>query len=65
MAKPALDNLARAGQLKTEPAAQTELDGLAHSGKVRLEIDEAVVAALIRVTTEVDARLRALGKLPA
>ena len=72
MKKPALDNLARTGQLKTEPAAQAELDGLTHSGRVRLadaanpalnlEIDEAVVTAPIRVTTEVDARLRALGK---
>ena len=140
MAKTALENLARTGQLKTEPAARTELDGLVHSGKVRLadaanltlslesrfdlaynaahalslaalrwhgyrsesrylvfqclthtvnlpaeqwrvleqahrkrnlaeyeghlEIDEAVVAALIRVTTEVNARLHALGPLP-
>ena len=138
MKNPALDNLARTGQLKTEPAAQAELDGLTHSGRVRLadaanpalnlesrfdlaynaahalslaalrwhgfrsesrylvfqclthtldlpaeqwrvldrahhkrnlaeyeghlEIDEAVVTALIRVTTEVDARLRVLGK---
>ena len=36
MKKPALDNLARTGQLKTEPAAQAELDGLTHSGRVRL-----------------------------
>ena len=140
MAKSALENLARAGQLKTEPGARTELDGLLHSGKVRLadaanltlslesrfdlaynaahalslaalrwhgyrsesrylvfqclthtvdlpaeqwrvldqahrkrnlaeyeghlEIDEAVVAALIRVTSEVNARLHALGPLP-
>lgn len=31
-----LDNLVRIGQLKAEPAAQTEFDGLLRSGKVRL-----------------------------
>ena len=31
-----LDNLVRIGRLKAEPAAQTEFDGLIHSGKVRL-----------------------------
>ena len=36
MSKAALDNLVRTGQLKAEPATQTELDGLVHSGKVRL-----------------------------
>jgi hypothetical protein len=33
----ALDNLARIGQLKAEPPAQTELDGLMRSGKARLK----------------------------
>ncbi len=32
-----LDNLVRTGQLKREPAAQTELDGLIRSGLARLE----------------------------
>lgn len=140
MAKAALDNLVRSGQLKAEPAAETEFDGLVHSGKVRLadagnrtlnlesrfdlaynaaqalslaalrwhgfrsesrylvfqclthtvglppeqwrvldqahrkrnlaeyeghiEVDEAVVAALIRVADEVDARVQKLGPLP-
>lgn len=31
-----LDNLVRIGQLKAEPAAQAEADGLLRSGKVRL-----------------------------
>lgn len=31
-----LDNLARIGQLKAEPPAQAELDGLLRSGQVRL-----------------------------
>src|SRR4051812_27643513 len=31
-----LENLARIGQLKKEPAAQAELDGLIRSGRVRL-----------------------------
>lgn len=139
MSKAALGNLTRTGQLKAEPAAQAELDGLVHSGKVRLadarnltlnlesrfdlaynaahalslaalrwhgyrsesrylvfqclihtvglpaeqwrvldqahrkrnlaeyeghiEVDEAVVAALIRVAGEVEARLQSLGPL--
>lgn len=33
---PALDNLVRIGQLKTEPSAQAEFDGLLRSGRVRL-----------------------------
>lgn len=32
-----LDNLVRGGQLKREPAAQEELDGLIHSGLARLQ----------------------------
>ena len=36
MPKAALDNLTRTGQLKAEPATQAGLDGLVHSGKVRL-----------------------------
>ena len=139
MSKAALGNLTRTGQLKAEPTAQAELDGLVHSGKVRLadarnltlnlesrfdlaynaahalslaalrwhgyrsesrylvfqclihtvglpaeqwrvldqahrkrnlaeyeghiEVDEAVVAALIRVAGEVEARLQSLGPL--
>ena len=31
-----LDNLVRAGQLKAEPPAQSEIDGLVRSGRVRL-----------------------------
>ncbi|MFH1604259.1 MAG: hypothetical protein ABIH03_10175 [Pseudomonadota bacterium] len=31
-----LDNLVRVGQLKAEPPAQTEFDGLLRSGKIRL-----------------------------
>ena len=37
MPLPQLDNLVRAGHLKTEPAAQTEIDGLLHSGNARLK----------------------------
>jgi hypothetical protein len=36
MPLPSLDNLVRIGQLKTEPPAQAELDGLIRSGQVRL-----------------------------
>lgn len=36
MLLPQLDNLVRIGQLKAEPAAQAEFDGLLRSGKVRL-----------------------------
>lgn len=32
-----LDNLARVGQLKPEPAADTEIQSLLHSGLCRLE----------------------------
>lgn len=32
-----LDNLVRIGQLKVEPAAQAEIDGLVRSGRVRLK----------------------------
>lgn len=32
-----LDNLVRIGQLKAEPPAQVELDGLVRSGQVRLK----------------------------
>ena len=32
-----LDNLVRTGQLKREPPAQQELDGLIHSGLARLK----------------------------
>jgi len=39
-----LDNLVRAGQLKREPAAQAELDGLIRSGLARL--DDAENASL-------------------
>lgn len=37
MAHPQLDNLARIGKLKTEPAAETELRGLLRSGTRRLD----------------------------
>ena len=37
MGHPQLDNLARIGKLKTEPAAETELRGLIRSGTRRLE----------------------------
>ncbi|MDR2156002.1 MAG: hypothetical protein LBE78_13440 [Burkholderiaceae bacterium] len=36
MPLPPLDNLVRIGQLKMEPPAQAELDGLLRSGRVRL-----------------------------
>jgi hypothetical protein len=36
MPLPLLDNLVRIGQLKAEPPAQAELDGLIRSGRVRL-----------------------------
>lgn len=36
MALTSLDNLVRAGQLKREPPAQIELDGLIRSGLARL-----------------------------
>jgi hypothetical protein len=39
-----LDNLVRAGKLKTEPPAQAEFDGLVRSGQVRLA--DAANAAL-------------------
>jgi hypothetical protein len=78
-----LDNLVRSGQLKLEPAARSEIDGLTRSGQVQwrmldqahrkrnlaeyegnLEIDEHLLAALIRVAGEVEKRLVALGPLP-
>lgn len=31
-----LENLAGTGKLKSEPASQTEFDGLLHSGRTRL-----------------------------
>ena len=37
MGHPQLDNLARIGKLKTEPAAETELRGLLRSGTRRLD----------------------------
>ena len=37
MSIPALDNLLRIGQLKTEPSEQAEFDGLLRSGRVRLK----------------------------
>jgi hypothetical protein len=37
MAATSLDNLVRGGQLKREPPAQSELDGLIRSGLARLE----------------------------
>ena len=37
MGHPQLDNLARIGKLKTEPAAESELRGLVRSGTRRLE----------------------------
>ena len=36
MPSPQLDNLVKIGKLKAEPPAQAELDGLIHSGTVRL-----------------------------
>lgn len=36
MSLPPLDNLVRIGQLKAEPPAQAEFDGLVRSGRVRL-----------------------------
>jgi hypothetical protein len=37
MPLPQLDNLVRTGQLKAEPGAQAEIDGLIRSGTVRLK----------------------------
>ena len=37
MAHPQLDNLVRIGQLKTEPAAEGEIEGLLSSGQRRLD----------------------------
>ena len=37
MSLPQLDNLVRTKQLKAEPAAQTEIDGLLRSGNARLK----------------------------
>ena len=37
-----LDNLVKAGQLKREPPAQAEFDGLVRSGRVRLQDAEKV-----------------------
>jgi hypothetical protein len=37
MPSPQLDNLVRIGQLKAEPVAQAELDGLMRSGAVRIK----------------------------
>jgi hypothetical protein len=37
MGLPQLDNLVRIRQLKAEPGAQSELDGLIRSGKARLK----------------------------
>ena len=90
-----LDNLVRIGQLKAEPSARAEIDGLIHSGLVRLkdaqnsalaleaaqwrildqahrkrnlaeyegdlDVDEALVGALIRVAQGVAERVAALG----
>ncbi len=79
-----LDNLLRTGQLKREPPAQQELDGLIRSALARLrdaerrvlasahqkrnhveyegvaDIDEQLVAAVLRVTREVAARVQKL-----
>lgn len=41
-----LDNLVRIGQLKAEPPAQSEIDGLVRSGKVRLSDAENPALAL-------------------
>ncbi|HEX7942153.1 MAG TPA: hypothetical protein VF488_10135 [Gemmatimonadaceae bacterium] len=37
MPSPHLDNLVRIGQLKAEPAAQVEIDGLLRSGAARIK----------------------------
>lgn len=42
MPSPQLDNLVRIGQLKAEPAAQAELDGLLHSAGARIKDAENV-----------------------
>jgi len=47
MPLPPLDNLVRIGQLKAEPPAQAEFDGLVRSGQVRLA-DAANRVALYR-----------------
>jgi hypothetical protein len=37
MPSPHLDNLVRIGQLKAEPSAQVEIDGLLRSGAARIK----------------------------
>lgn len=41
-----LDSLVRIGQLKKEPPAQSEIDGLIHSGEVRLKDAERIELSL-------------------
>jgi hypothetical protein len=46
MPSPQLDNLVRIGQLKAEPAAQAELDGLLRSGAARIKDAENLQLSL-------------------
>ena len=46
MPLPELDNLVRIGQLKAEPGAQSEFDGLMRSGSVRLRDAENTTISL-------------------
>jgi hypothetical protein len=67
-----LVNLEKIGKLKVEFPAKTEFDGLVRSGSARLkdstysaqlDIDNALVEALIRVAKEIEKRVCALKPL--
>lgn len=60
MSLPPLDNLVRIRQLKAEPGTQTEIEGLAEY-EGHLEVDQALVEALIRVAQEVASRVAGFG----
>lgn len=46
MALPALDNLVRIGQLKSEPPSRSEIEGLIRSGVLRIRDAEVEVLSL-------------------
>jgi len=69
-----LENLVRSGQLKREPAVVSEIRGLLRSGEARLtdmaeyegalDVDEGLVADLIKAAEAVRVALRAAGLPP-
>ena len=71
MPKRQLDNLVAGGHLKAEPPAATEIEGLIDAHRRRnvieyegvADVDQALVAGVVRVTNEMAKRLRALGPL--